>query len=115
MTDSIHRDPRGCNGYLAGRMPFDRLSPLTTTILAAYAAMSVVTFIAYGIDKSSARGGRRRIPERTLHLLALMGGWPGALVAMTIFRHKRRKASFVIVVCLIAIVHGATWVWLSRA
>ena len=60
MPDSIHRDRHACNGYLAECVPFDRLSPLMTTILAAYAAMSVVTFIAYGVDKSSARGGRRR-------------------------------------------------------
>jgi len=82
-----------------------------TTILAAYAAMSVATLIAYGVDKSSARGGRRRIPERTLHVLALLGGWPGALMAMTIFRHKRRKASFVVVVWLIALLHVAGWLW----
>jgi uncharacterized membrane protein YsdA (DUF1294 family) len=92
-------------------MPFGRLSPLMTTILAAYAAMSVATFIAYGVDKSSARGGRRRIPEQTLHLLALLGGWPGALAAMGVFRHKRRKTSFVVVVWLIALLHATGWLW----
>jgi uncharacterized membrane protein YsdA (DUF1294 family) len=96
-------------------VPFDHPSPLTTTILAVYAAMSVVTFIAYGIDKSSARAGRRRIPERTLHLLALLGGWPGALLAMPLVRHKRRKAPFVLIVWLIAIAHVAAWLWFDRA
>jgi uncharacterized membrane protein YsdA (DUF1294 family) len=74
-------------------------------VLIAYAAMSVVTFIAYGLDKSAARRGRRRISERALHLLAVLGGWPGALLAMPVFRHKRRKMSFVAVVVLIALVH----------
>ena len=69
------------------------------------------TFILYGVDKSAARAGRRRIPENTLHLLALLGGWPGALIAMPIFRHKRRKGSFVMVVWLIAMAHVVGWMW----
>ncbi len=45
---------------------------------ALYALVSLLTLIAYGIDKSRAIDGRRRIPERRLHLLELLGGWPGA-------------------------------------
>jgi uncharacterized membrane protein YsdA (DUF1294 family) len=86
-------------------------SPTLPLVLAAYATMSVVTFIAYGVDKSAARRGRRRIPENTLHLLALLGGWPGALAAMQVFRHKRRQTSFVIMLWLIALAHVAAWVW----
>lgn len=66
-------------------------------LLAAYAALSVVAFVLYGLDKAAARAGRRRIPEATLHLVALTGGWPGALVAQRVFRHKTRKQPFQVV------------------
>jgi uncharacterized membrane protein YsdA (DUF1294 family) len=59
-----------------------------------YLTASVAAGIAYGRDKSAARRGTWRTPEKTLHVLALMGGWPGALVGQSVFRHKSRKASF---------------------
>ena len=63
-------------------------------IAALYAAMSLVTFIAYAVDKSAAKRGNWRTPERTLHLLALAGGWPGALCAQELLRHKSTKTAF---------------------
>ncbi len=63
-------------------------------IAAIYAAMSVITFIAYAMDKSAAARRSWRTPERTLHLLALAGGWPGALCAQQLLRHKSSKAAF---------------------
>ena len=87
-------------------MPLDDVSPTLRAVLAVYATMSAITFVAYGIDKSFARRGKRRINETTLHLLALLGGWPGALLAMPLFRHKRRKTSFVAVLGLIMLVHA---------
>ncbi|MGB7157675.1 MAG: DUF1294 domain-containing protein [Tepidisphaeraceae bacterium] len=76
--------------------------------------MIVVTFIAYGLDRSAAGCGRRRVPEATLHLLELLGGWPGALLGMRAFRHKRRKATSAIVVWLIATAHGAIWLYILQ-
>lgn len=61
---------------------------------ALYGVLSIVTVAAYGIDKSAARGHRRRISEQTLLLLGLLGGWPGALLAQQLMRHKTRKRSF---------------------
>jgi uncharacterized membrane protein YsdA (DUF1294 family)/cold shock CspA family protein len=67
---------------------------LPPVVVIIYLVASVVAFCAYAIDKAAARRDARRIPERTLHLIALLGGWPGALVAQRIFRHKTIKASF---------------------
>lgn len=61
---------------------------------AAYALMSVASFGAYAMDKSAARVRGRRTPESTLLLLGLLGGWPGALLAQRLLRHKTAKASF---------------------
>lgn len=59
-----------------------------------YGALSVVTFIAYWVDKAAARRNAPRISERSLISLGLVGGWPGALVAQQSFRHKTRKRTF---------------------
>ena len=67
---------------------------LAMAVLAAYALMSGVAFIAYGIDKAAATAKRQRTPEATLHFLGLLCGWPGALLAQRVFRHKSRKREF---------------------
>ncbi len=58
------------------------------------AAASLVSFVLYGWDKSEAKRGGTRISERSLHCVALIGGWPGALLAQRVFRHKTKKVSF---------------------
>lgn len=70
------------------------LRQIPMKVLLAYAAMSAIAFIAYGLDKSAASAGRQRTPESTLHFLGLFCGWPGALLAQRMFRHKSRKAAF---------------------
>jgi uncharacterized membrane protein YsdA (DUF1294 family) len=59
-----------------------------------YLGASLVCFAAYAIDKSAARSRARRTPERTLLLLGLACGWPGAVLAQQWLRHKSAKASF---------------------
>lgn len=73
-------------GYLFGHPP--------RWALWAFPALSLVTFMAYALDKSAARQGQWRTAEKTLHWLALLGGWPGALVAQQVLRHKSAKAEF---------------------
>lgn len=68
--------------------------PLLSGIVCLYAVLSAITFILYAIDKSAARRQARRIPENTLHMWALLGGWPGALLAQQLLRHKTVKRSF---------------------
>jgi uncharacterized membrane protein YsdA (DUF1294 family) len=59
-----------------------------------YVVASLLTFIAYGWDKVSAKSGHWRTQESTLHTLEMLGGWPGAWLAQPLWRHKSRKASF---------------------
>jgi uncharacterized membrane protein YsdA (DUF1294 family) len=67
---------------------------LPLAVPAVYGAASVTAFVFYRLDKSAAITGRRRTPEDTLLALGLLGGWPGALVAQQLFRHKCQKTSF---------------------
>lgn len=59
-----------------------------------YLGASMVCFVFYAMDKSAATAESWRISEDTLLALGLVGGWPGAIVAQQVLRHKSNKASF---------------------
>lgn len=59
-----------------------------------FIVLNQITFTAYYFDKTAAINNRQRIPESTLLALGLLGGWPAALLAQQIFRHKTRKIKF---------------------
>lgn len=63
----------------------------------AFAAISLVTFCLYGADKSKAKRGAWRIPEKTLLLCSFLGGALGGSIAMSLFRHKTKHWYFVAV------------------
>ncbi|MEE2785817.1 MAG: DUF1294 domain-containing protein [Myxococcota bacterium] len=63
-------------------------------LMTFYAIICTLTLCLFGLDKGAAMLGKRRIRESTLHRLEYLGGWPGALIAMRLFNHKRRKASY---------------------
>jgi uncharacterized membrane protein YsdA (DUF1294 family)/cold shock CspA family protein len=73
---------------LFGRLPF--------LVLVVYCIASFIAFLAYAWDKTAAQRNTWRTAERTLLLLGFCGGWPGALIARHVFRHKTRKTSFVL-------------------
>lgn len=64
--------------------------------LALYYGASIITYAVYARDKSAAQNAGWRTPESMLHLMSLVGGWPGALIAQVLLRHKTRKLSFLI-------------------
>lgn len=72
------------------------LAELPPVIPGLYLLASVVTFMAYALDKSAARNDRWRTPESRLLLYGLVGGWPGGLAAQQLLRHKSRKQSFLV-------------------
>jgi uncharacterized membrane protein YsdA (DUF1294 family) len=76
-----------------------------------YAALSLVTFGLYWWDKRAAMHGHWRVSERTLHMLALLGGWPGAWLGQHWLRHKSRKRSFLWVfwLAVAANLGGVSW------
>ena len=75
------------------------------------AAVNIVAFIMYGIDKEKARRGAWRVPEKTLFLLPLLGGSVGALLGMLVFRHKTKHWYFVWGIPLILLAQIALAVW----
>lgn len=77
--------------------------------LGVYVFMSLLTFAAFALDKRAARADRWRTRERTLHIMELLGGWPGALLAMRMIRHKNRKGRYVAVLALIIALHAGAW------
>lgn len=68
--------------------------PVPLWVLFLYLGVSALTFGAYAIDKSAARLRQRRVAETSLILLGGLGGWPGAILAQQLLRHKTTKPSF---------------------
>lgn len=86
------------------------LVPLALT--SAYFVLSVVSYAMYASDKAAAGRNARRIPESSLHLAGLFGGWPGALIAQQQFRHKTIKQPFQVVFWITVILNVAGGWWL---
>jgi len=94
------------------------MAVLLQAYLAVVVLASTLCFAAFGLDKRYAVRGQRRIRERTLHLFALGGGWPGALLGQRVFRHKTQKLSFRVWLWAIVLLHLVMiglmlWYWLG--
>ena len=101
----------GALGGLAARGMLPAVVPVF------YAVASIAAAIVYRLDKSAAARNGWRTSEAVLHVMALIGGWPGALVAQQVFRHKSRKLSFRLAFwATVALNCGAlTWTaWMAR-
>jgi len=73
------------------------LAPLWAGLI----SLNAVALVLYGFDKRQAIAGGLRIPEAALHIVALLGGSPGALLGQELFRHKTRKRAFRLVLAAI--------------
>ncbi len=76
---------------------FTKESSIQIYIIPYYIMISIFTFFIYSKDKDYAQDGSWRISEKTLHLLSILGGWSGALIAQDKLQHKSSKFSFKIV------------------
>jgi uncharacterized membrane protein YsdA (DUF1294 family)/cold shock CspA family protein len=79
----------------------------------AYVALCLITFVVYAVDKTAARKRAWRTSEKTLHLLGLAGGWPGALIAQQLLRHKSRKEAFRAIFWVTVVLNCCGFVWLN--
>ena len=93
--------------FLAGLLP-----PVLAVL---YFVLSGLSFLAYAKDKSAARRDAWRTPEHTLHMLDLLGGWPGGLIAQQRFHHKTIKQPFQFIFWLSVLANiGGAW-WLTTS
>ncbi|NOH33997.1 DUF1294 domain-containing protein [Vibrio chagasii] len=80
-------------------------------LLAWYLVIGVVTFFVYAKDKRAAIHGNWRVPEKTLHIFSVAGGWLGALIAQDKLRHKTQKQPFRAIYWLTVVINVAAFVW----
>lgn len=76
------------------------------------ALINLFGFCLMGIDKRRARRHQWRIPEKSLFTAAILGGSPGTLCGMYVFRHKTRHWYFVIGMPFILILQAGIAVYL---
>jgi uncharacterized membrane protein YsdA (DUF1294 family)/cold shock CspA family protein len=81
-------------------------------LAAAYAFFSTIALLGYLVDKISAKSGRDRMPEDGLHLIDLLCGWPGGLLAQGLFRHKTVKQPFLRVFWVTVALNAGGVAWL---
>jgi uncharacterized membrane protein YsdA (DUF1294 family) len=85
---------------------------ITRIIIYHLAAINLLTFIVYGLDKYKAKHKKWRTPEATLLILAALGGSPAALLAMYLFRHKTLQNKFRFGVPIILLLQTALAIYL---
>lgn len=89
------------------------MTPLHWALVGYLALVNLIAFTVYGADKRRAKKDRRRVPEKTLFLLAIIGGSLGAFLGMRLFHHKTRHWYFVWGIPAIMALQIALGVWLT--
>lgn len=100
---------------LAVQVALVLLRGLPVVLIAVLATLNLLTFILYWLDKRAARAEGQRTPENSLHLAALLGGWPAALLAQRLLRHKSIKQPFQTVFWLTVVMNSFMLFWLGTA
>lgn len=98
-------------GALIATIAAAALGVIPVLLAGVYFVLSGISYLMYGSDKAAAKSDARRTPENSLHMAALLGGWPGALIAQQQFRHKTIKQPFQFVfwVTVALNLFGAWW------
>ncbi|NTS78207.1 DUF1294 domain-containing protein [Catenovulum sp. SM1970] len=120
LNKAAYQKPRKFGYFIAAifcivlaTVTYLKLIPIEVMYL--YVAASFIAFIVYALDKSSAKNGRWRTPESHLHLLSLLGGWPGAFYAQNKLKHKSSKRAFKNMYWLTVTANIGALVWLLGA
>ena len=99
-------------GFIGWAIQAGRLPVMAGFVIAL---LSAAAYLAYAFDKHAAERGRWRTPETTLHALELLGGWPGALIAQRVMRHKTHKASYRMGFWMAVVANCAAFgLWIAR-
>jgi uncharacterized membrane protein YsdA (DUF1294 family) len=122
MAKGDKRHPRGLPAAVTVAVLFFALLGVLTALLllpglvmVISAALSLAAFVLYRADKAAAIRGDWRVSESSLQVVAVLGGWPGALVAQRLYRHKTRKQSFQTVFWAGVVINCAALAWLVIA
>lgn len=99
-------------GFLAFVVGAVATGKLPVVALITYLVASCAAYLAYVLDKSASLKGKWRTPESTLHLLSLVGGWPGAMLAQRMLRHKTQKQTFQVTYWATVALNCAAFGWL---
>ena len=81
-------------------------------IILLFIIVSAFAYERYAKDKKAALKGEWRVPEKTLHLLSLLCGWPGAIIAQQRLRHKTKKVNFKVIFWLTILMNIGGFSWL---
>lgn len=84
-------------GFLAVLLVLAVTATIPWWLVGWYLLINAITFAIYAKDKQAAQTGQWRTPEKSLHVLAVAGGWVGAMLAQTYLRHKSKKTEFRVV------------------
>ncbi len=87
------------------------LNKYPAEVLYVIIALSLLSLYLYAKDKTAARMGFWRTSENTLHLVSILGGWPGATVARILFSHKTSKQPFTAIFWCTVVVHCGFVIW----
>lgn len=87
---------------ISGLLWWRRLHP----VYAYLVGINLITFLFHGYDKRQSLKNQQRVPELTLHIMALLGGTPSAFLGQLFFRHKTKKLRFRIVFLVIVLIQA---------
>jgi uncharacterized membrane protein YsdA (DUF1294 family)/cold shock CspA family protein len=100
-------------GFIGIAFAVALIRPIPYWVWILYLGMSFATFVAYALDKRAAAAEGWRLSEGSLLALGLACGWPGAVIAQQVFRHKTVKMSFQVVFWVTVVVNVVAFVVFS--